>query len=61
MSVQVHIFALKKLFKFQVRRLEKLCSAMEARHAADMAALRRELDAERAARAALEQQVGNLR
>ena len=41
----------------KVRRLEKLCSTMETNHAADMAAVRRELDAERAARAALEQQL----
>ena len=43
-----------------MRRLEKLCSAMESSHAADMAALKRELDAERAARAALEQHLKSL-
>ena len=43
-----------------MRRLEKLCSAMEASHAADMAAVRRELDAERAARTALEQQLSKM-
>ena len=44
----------------KVRRLEKLCSTMETSHAADMAAVRRELDEERAARAALEQQLSKV-